>query len=175
MSAKVQTVTFLQIVLFQRLAKRAWQKCAMPMGFAVGSEKDAAEWRRNERLAATGKSDIHQVEKVGEFEALMLHFAQIVGDDQEIAYWSAPVERRYRHLIREKLVALTRATGTLHDWKYARGIMNAMHLAENFDDVPATQLLPVFQALDTHLRRVLRRAGEHPHAPEHPHGHAEAA
>ena len=92
--------------------------------------------------------------------------------EPELTYEQA-VERRLEFLIDETLRELSHAAGHLFDWSYARGVLHHMHLPENFADVAAPQMFKVFEALDTHLRRLKRNA--RPLAPGHHDGHHEEA
>jgi hypothetical protein len=86
-----------------------------------------------------------------DFDTLMSRLAVIAGDDKEIGYWSAAALRRFVHLVRTRLREITRLTGTPHDWNYARGIMNQMHLPEQMEDVPPELMRNVFIAMDRHV------------------------
>lgn len=158
-----------QVQWFWKLSWKAWKKEAKRVG-ASGEEARLAFVA--EQLSTCGFAVLDDVDATNGFDAVMLLLAQIAEDERAAEYFAVGAERRMRHLIGEALAELSRLCGHLCDWRYARGIMDHMHLAEDLADVPVEQLFKVFQSLDTHLRRVKHRGHEKPQAP---HGHHEEA
>ncbi len=159
-----------QVGEFWKLFGRAWRVYAAGTGDSGEEAKHA--WRK-EQLVACGFESLTDVDRTHGYDRIMYHFAQLAGDEAKAVYFAVAVERRMRHLIGEQLVKLSNMAGHLFDWKYARGIMDHMHLPESIEDTTADQLLAVFEALDTYRRRMKRKA--HPHAPDHHDGHHEEA
>ena len=60
--------------------------------------------------------------------------------------------------LRAALADLTELTGEPHDWRYVQGIHAQARMASSLDDCPAEHLKRIFQALDTHRRRLRNRA-----------------
>lgn len=149
-----------QVQWFWKLFWKAWRKEAKRAGI---SGEEARLAFMGEQLAVCGFSDLEQVDATNGFDAVMLLLAQIAGDERAAAYFADGAERRMRHLIREALVELSGRSGHLCDWRYARGIMDHMQLAQDLADVPVEQLFKVFQSLDTHLRRLGRKGHDGHH------------
>lgn len=149
-----------QVQWFWKLSWKAWRKEAKRAG---GSGEEARLAFVAEQLAACGFAGLEDVDATNGFDAVMLLMAQIAGDERAAAYFADGAERRMRHLIAEALGELSRLRGHLCDWRYARGIMDHMHLADDLDDVPVEQLFKVFQSLDTHLRRLGRKGHDGHH------------
>jgi len=160
-----------QVARFWKIFGAAWAVYSSGTG-ECGEE--AKHTFRKAQLAEIGFASLTDVDRTHGFDLVMYHFAQLAGDESSACYFAVAVERRYRHLIGQLLVKLSKASGHLFDWRYARGIMDHMHLAEDLNDVPAEQLLKVFEALDTHRRRIAKRPTKHT---EHTNGghHEEAA
>lgn len=162
-----------QAARFWKAFGLAWHVYCQGTGESQG-DAAKANAKRHEWMNECGFASMKEIDKTHGFDRVMLLLAQIANDTHAINYFAPAVERRMRFLIRDRLDTLSKITGTAHDWRYARGTMDHMHLAESLDDVPAEQLFKVFEALDTHRRRIAKRGHEKPHAPES-HGHAEAA
>ena len=161
-----------QIARFWKVFGAAWAVYSAGTG-ECGEE--AKHSFRKAQLAECGFASLTDVDRTHGFDLVMFHFAQLAGDEATACYFAVAVERRMRFLIRDRLEIITKLTGVRHDWSYARGIMDHMHLAANIDDVPAEQLLKVFEALDTHLRRLKHKDNAKPHAPESHDGHHKEA
>jgi len=162
-----------QVARFWKIFGAAWAVYSSGTGECGEEAKHAF---RKAQLAEIGFASLTDVDRTHGFDLVMYHFAQLAGDEQTAVYFSVAVERRMRFLIRDRLEVITKLTGVRHDWAYARGIMDHMHLAADIEDVPAAQLLKVFEALDTYKRRHSTKGHEKPHAPHgHGHGHHEEA
>jgi hypothetical protein len=99
--------------------------------------------------------------QVDDYDLACLHFAQIAGDDNAISYFSASAERRMRHLISDRIRSISALEGWTCDWHYVRSIYEHMNLPLTIDEAPAKLLWKVFQALDTHVRRLRKRKMDH--------------
>lgn len=110
-----------------------------------------------------GKPSLKRCNRVKGFDRVMKHFAILAND----AYWISKTARNDEDVMlylirewREKIVSLTHEPLTA---TYEAGIEKHMHFATDPEDIPVEHLDKVFQALDTHLRRLLRRS--HQEAP----------
>jgi hypothetical protein len=110
-------------------------------------------------LGVESTSRIHPVDG---FDAIMLHWAIISGDEIEIAYWTKARERRMKRRVRIAMGQLADLEGQSVDWRYVRAIEYQMNIPTEFEDCPVELLWKVFQALDTHIRR-LRKQGRAAH------------
>jgi len=149
-----------QLSLFWRLFAKAWQAHCNVLAThgAIPESKD--DFRHALILKATlGKyASIKEVANPC-FESLMLDMAAITGDEREIGYWTACVERRYRFLIEQALTMMQEMDCSVeYDWEYVRHIYrHSKILPLTLDEVPADHLRAVFQMVDTHRRRLKRR------------------
>lgn len=121
-----------------------------------GRERDARHrWIRE---CTNGRTDnINAVRPGAEFAALMLKTAEAAGDYAEAAYWTVDAAKRRRWGIEQLLRQIGEITREPRPWAYARGVLSRMRLPEDWMDVPERDLAAVFQALDTHRRRILKR------------------
>lgn len=142
---------------FFALQRRAWQAHAYREDVPMNDKAAETAWRQAETLKECGVESFGDLDHVDDFERIMLHWAITAEDDREIAYWSTSLERRYRHLIRERLREISHVSGTPHGWEYVRGIHDQMQLPLRLEECPAEHLHKIFEALDTHLRRLCRQ------------------
>ena len=84
---------------------------------------------------------------VKEIRRLMLHFATIAGDADEIKYWSVASERRALHL----LTMTMRNAGV--GQAYAEGVARKMKLRLPLVDMPAKHILKINTAIYLHWKR----------------------
>lgn len=144
------------------LQHRAWQAHAYVAELPIGDKFRENSWRKEEMLKEVGVDSFSLLDHLNDFDRIMLHWAIIAQDDGEIAYWTRAEERRYRHLIKERMQELAWIEKCVYDWHTVRRILDHMNLCERIEDCPAEHLRTVFMALDTHLRRSCKELGVKP-------------
>lgn len=118
------------------------------------------EWRRQFNVAITGHYSTQEMNRTDDYDKIMFELAILANDDRQIAYFSAAAERRIGYIIKKQFLPdLEYLEQTSIDWKYIQGICKQMHVPDNINDCPAELLLKVLWALDTHIRRLARKAG----------------
>ena len=103
---------------------------------------------------------INAVKPGADFGRLMLEAAIIADDYAAVAKWSMDVANRWRHLIGEQLRRIGEITGEGKPWAYACGIFKHLGLPASWEDIPEDRLADVFKMLDTHRRRLIRKAAQ---------------
>lgn len=115
-------------------------------------------WKRSELMACIGYPSSKFLNQVDDYDQVMLHFWSIVGDADQIGYWSSAIERRFRYLIRQRLRDLQNLEGRVISSEYPAHIYGQMFgetaAVPPLDDAPAGLLIKLFQALDKHVRRI---------------------
>ncbi len=150
-------ITIGQRLRYFPLQHRAWAAHCDQNGLDASDHKAEQAWRHAEQLSVTGKESTGAMDPIKDFDAMMLHWAQIAGDDAEIKYWSAAVERRMKRRVRIAMQQLAELEGRVVTWDYVRAIQYQMNIPSDFEDCPAELLWKVYQALDTHVRRLRNR------------------
>lgn len=118
------------------------------------------EWRHKIQLDTTGKFSIKEMNKTSDFDAVMLELSIIAEDIFWINRLSCAAERRIRYIIEKQFLPdLEVLEQQKIGWAYIKGICDHMNVPNNIQDCPAEQLIKVLQALDTHIRRLARKAG----------------
>ncbi|MFH0907159.1 MAG: hypothetical protein V1929_00150 [bacterium] len=138
--------------VFRPLVDAAWVKTCARSGVLDPENKSAREkWYRAELMKALGIYTTKEDVAREKFAQLCAHFEQEIGNS---CYWTIRAEqseevRQIRWWIDQ---ALIRIGG---DWRYAQGIIGQMQFpGDCLEDLNIGQLHKVFQALDTHLRRI---------------------
>ena len=90
----------------------------------------------------------------------MLETAIIADDYAAVAKWSMDGANRWRHLIGEQLRRIGEITGEAKPWAYTCGIFKHLGLPASWEDIPEDRLADVFKMLDTHRRRLIRKAAQ---------------
>ena len=142
---------------FRGLVKAAWQAHATMNGISVDADGAYETWYRSELHQAIGYNSTKDANAVEDYDLACLHFACIADDFNAIDYFSAAAERRMSHLIRRGMDTLTKLEGRRVDWSYVRSIYTNMDLPLTREEAPAALLRKVYQALDTHVRRLDKR------------------
>ena len=146
--------TIAQIKAFFRVYARARTEIERHVGEVGEAARHA--WI----LECTRRTDSLRLVRSGaEYARLMLATAQAAEDYELAAYFQNDITGRNRYMINALLRQLGEITGRTLTWEYARGILKQMRLPEDLSDVPEELHKPVIYALDTHRRRLLRRAG----------------
>lgn len=138
---------------FWRLWSRAETETLPP----TATRQERAALRRNTTRQATGKDSLRQVNRTGDYDALMLATAHLAGDYEEAAYWSIGKERRTAKMIAECARQIGEIANVPHGWAYCRATFRQAGLPTSWLDIPDTLLFATFQMLDTHRRRSLKR------------------
>jgi hypothetical protein len=142
-----------QLALFWSLWAKA-EREELPSS-ASQSERDVA--RRSVLFRACGKVSLKDVSPGREFDLVMSSVASLAGDYKAMAYWILAGERRTAHMIGECARQIGEIAGVHHGWKYCRETFIQAGLPESWMDIPEGLLTSVFQMLDTHRRRMLKR------------------
>lgn len=137
---------------FEKLVVKAWRK-NVPDGTDPQDSSAFQQW-----MAGIMMSTPTPRNPRAQFEALMGRFAILANDEYWIRATAEAEERRMRYLIGAALADLAELTGEPHDWRYVQGIHAQARMASSLDDCPAEHLKRIFQALDTHRRRLRNRA-----------------
>lgn len=122
---------------------------------ATRQERDVA--RRGVMFRACGKISLKDVNPTRDFDRLMYEVATMSGDYKQMAYWCQAKERRTAHMIGECARQIGEIAGQSRGWEYCRAIFFQAALPERWEDIPEGCLFSVFQMVDTHRRRMLKR------------------
>jgi hypothetical protein len=145
-------LTDAQRVKFFKLARRAYS--------VVSPAEPFDAWRKAVMAEAGLPESVSQVDHIWGYEQLMLRFALLAYDNDQIGYWTSCDERRLRWVLKGLATDLEFIAKTGVGEDYVRGIYRqAGLLPANFDDAPAVRLHVVLQILDIHVRRLCEREG----------------
>ena len=146
-------LTSKQVAKFWRLWGQAEAE-VMPHG-ADRDQRDA--YRRSVILSSCGKNSLRDVNKTDDFDRLMYAVASLAGDYQEMSYWCIAGERRSVHMIGACARQIGEIVSGPKGWVYCQATFKQANLPDQWMDIPDTLLVSVFQMLDTHRRRMLKR------------------
>ena len=142
-----------QVALFWRL----WS-VAEAESIGAGATRDESDTlRRSVMLRACGQISLSDIGPTCDFDRLMYEVATMSGDYQQMAYWCQAKERRTAHMIGECARQIGEIAGQSRGWEYCRAIFVQAALPERWEDIPEGSLFSVFQMVDTHRRRMLKR------------------
>ncbi|MFA7256931.1 MAG: hypothetical protein WC047_05095 [Kiritimatiellales bacterium] len=142
---------------YRPLVERAWQAECSRAGQSPGIDHAHETWYRQQLLDACGIYSTKQADPVNDYDALMLHFAILAGDQALIDYFSRAAERRHLHNIRRSINqgAVTEA--------YVLGIARNMGFipqskienpkSQILEELPADHLWRIWNALIRHNKR----------------------
>ena len=116
------------------------------------------EWRRKINLDTTGKYSTMEMNQTTDFDKVMLELAIIAMDEYWLNRLSSSEERRYRHVIQWMIEDLEYLEKHPIAWSYIQGICKQANYATSLMDCPAEHLAKVMQMVDTHVRRLAKRA-----------------
>jgi hypothetical protein len=142
---------------YRPIVNRAWHVHCDRTSQAPNAPLAFRCWYEQQLMEVLGVPTTRNAGHKAQFEICMLWFAQIAGEDREIAYWSSAAERTMQYLITQRLDELSWLEHRPHDWRYARAIYAHMNLPLSMDEAPAMCLWKVFQALDIHVARECRK------------------
>lgn len=137
---------------FRQLVAKAWQNACRHD--ASGLQFQA--WLDAE-LANCGVHHREVVDRVKDFDQVLAHFAILAGDEYWIDRTARASEIRMRHVLEEKMAELSAIEGRPVGWSYCRSVYNHMNLPLTMEEADARWLWKVYQALDTHCRRLRKQ------------------
>lgn len=149
------------------------QKAAFWRAFSaaklVVQPQDADAWRHKILMEETGKMSLLDVNRRGEFEAVMRRLWSEAGNWDEAVRYTVGDERRAAFMIKVVATQVLQLLGSDVPGPdaYLAGVLRQSRLvttavAERGDfwmDIPLANTLKVFQMLDTHRRRLLKATG----------------
>jgi hypothetical protein len=151
---------------YRPLIKRAWLAECEQHGQAPNDKEAYEDWYRAELLA----SELHvssttQCNQTADFDALMLHFAILVNDDDLIERFTRGGERRLDHVLKEALADLSWLHKQEFTWEYVRAIhaqskrTNLAAVPERLEDCPPYVLYKLNQFLEEYIQRICKGYG----------------
>ena len=144
---------------FRPLVKQAWQRMAFLKNWNMQDKKAERRWYEQqlwEIIGCTSTTDM--VITPRHFDDMLMHFATLADNQAEIDRMAYASERRVRWLIARCLAELTYLENREVPCEYAAATYTHMKFPLPLEECPAEHLLPVFKALDTHVRNL---AAEH--------------
>ena len=149
------------------------QKAAFWRAFAaarlVVQPQDQDSWRHNILIEETGKFSLLDLDRKGDFEAVMRRLWSEAGNWEEAVRYSVGDERRAAFLIKVVAAQVLQLMDdeTTRAAAYVAGVLRQSRLVTNavaergdfWLDIPLANALKVFQMLDTHRRRLLKSTG----------------
>ena len=137
---------------FFKLARAAWSTVSPGVPFD--------EWRKQIMVDAGYPPSTSEVDHVWGYEELMLRFAVLAYDAEQIGYFTACSERRLRWVLNGLAIDLQYLQSTGVGKEYIAGIYaQAGLMPEEFADAPVQRLWCCLQILDTRIRRLCERDG----------------
>jgi hypothetical protein len=110
------------------------------------------------RECTDGRTDnINAVRPGAEFGRVMLATAIEAGDFEEAARWELDTAKRWRWFMENLVRQIGEITGEPRPWAYVQGIFAHLGRLSEWQDIPEGDLQAVWQILDTHRRRILKR------------------
>lgn len=117
------------------------------------------DWRRKLNRDTTGKYSTKQMNNA-DFDKVMLELGIIAGDDYWIARASTNDVRQLRWILEKQFIPdLEMLEQKPCDWSYIAGICKQAGFPATMLDCPYPMLQCVLQMVDTHIRRLAKRAG----------------
>ncbi len=135
---------------------RLWARAEVEQLPSNTSRQDRDAFRHAVLRRVCGVDSLRLVRNSG-FDRLMLEVASLAGDYVAMGYWCVASERRTAFMIRECARQIGELANQPHGWEYCRGVFSQAALPSSWMDIPDHLLMSVFQMLDTHRRRVLKR------------------
>ncbi len=161
---KPKTLTRPQIAAYWR----ALQAATANLGIFDRADVDA--YRKQIMKEECNVDSLKKLNRTGDFDKVMARFAEDAGDYQRATQFAVGDDRRLAVLVRiccEQIMQLTgKPAGSTAARDYIAGIIRRSHIlcGDPTDpgywvDLGRDSLQAVFSMLDTHRRRLLRRAG----------------
>lgn len=141
---------------YRPLVERAWKVHAGRNGLHLNSRFAKDQWYRCVLLDTVGIYTSKEADQTTDFDALMLAFAVIAGEQYWINRMAGALERRWKWLIGLKMSKKKMPFGTNEKTgeRYILGIMKQMGLDQlAYRDLPAEHLKKIYIALDTAEKR----------------------
>lgn len=150
--------TIKQRAQFFRLWAKARADVCEQYGLVCRISSEERQARHRWIREKTGSTEnINAVRPGNEFSRLMLETAMAACDFREAAYWEMDVAKRWRWFMRHLVRQIGEITRRPAAWEYVQGIFGHLGLPASWEDIPTQELEKVWQMLDTHRRRLLKR------------------
>lgn len=134
-------------------------KEAVTENLPIGCDKATQDAFRYKLIFdSTGKDSLTHVAPGREYERLMAATAEMTNNWEARLYWCTAMERKFKHIIGICVTQIGQITSEPHAWNYVKGVLNQAHWPDDWQDISADMLHDVFKMLDTHRRRLLKRA-----------------
>jgi len=150
---------------FWRHYAGAWAARAAAAGIDPGDRAASDRWRRQLIFAETGRRSLAEVSRTRGFDRLLQRVCMEAGHYARAAEVELSRMRRIREraedCLRQVCEILGRpALATARErWGYINAVTTRALGTPEWEDIAEDDLEKVFQILDTHRRRLLRRAG----------------
>lgn len=132
----------------------------------ITTEDDKTAYRKRVITETTSQGSLKDVNRTTDFEALIVRLALDSGDYEMAIRWDSGQERRWAYMVEICAIQLTQLIDDQPTpLAYVIGILNQAGYQGRFNgdvwwlDLTADRLQSLFQMLDTHRRRLLRRSG----------------
>lgn len=141
------------------LFNRAWVTHCEQTGKSPNSKAAQTDFRRHINLEATQCYSIKEMNQTTDFDAVMLELAIITFDKYWINRLSSAAERRICWILKEQFIPdLEFLTKQAITWDYIKGICTQAGIPSDMNDCPADLLKKILQMVDTHIRRLAKKA-----------------
>lgn len=136
-------------------------------GLTSGADRD--RYRRRVIAKETAKSSLKDINRTSDFDAVLMRLHADAGDYEAALRCDSGTERRWAYLVEVCALQLTQLMDDQPDpLAYVIGILNQAGYKGHYTgqvwwlDLTADRLQALFQMLDTHRRRILKRTGSCP-------------
>lgn len=141
------------------LFNRAWIAHCEQEGKSPNSRSEETDFRRQINLETTQCYSIKEMNQTTDFDKVMLELAIIAFDEFWINRLSSAAERRIRWILKNQFIPdLEYLTHQAISWDYIKGICTQAGIPSDMNDCPADLLQKILQMVDTHIRRLAKKA-----------------
>jgi len=145
---------------FRPLVNKAWFRHCVLWNLETKAANSRRDWYEQQLFQALKiHSTTERIISPDDFHDLLLHFATLAQHTEWLKRLATEQERRLRYLIRLRLGEIADLTGEKCTWAYACATFTQMDYQIELDEAPAEYMRTALQALDTYVRRLLRRLG----------------
>jgi len=144
---------------YRQLVDEAWRVHCEQNELNVFDRAAKDEWRRKINVDTTGCYSTKEMNCSKHFDAVMMELAIIAGNDYWMNKLSLSESRRYRHNIKWFLYDIEYLEKRELTWAYIQSIAEQAKYTTSLKDCPVEHLANIMMMLDTHIRRLAKKAG----------------